>query len=761
MSANMSANQETAIVPSQPTISPDEASLGEIIGRTEGMLRAGGTAALSASEAPVCACIRAVAKAYGIKPQGPLQASPEETLAESIERLARGNGLLSRAVSLEGNWERTQSSPLIVTLKECGRPVTLMPKGKRWYLIDTVPGTKKRKFTREDAGNIDLIAFLLSPTLPDGVLKPKQLLMFGFALKKMDLTVFFAMTLMGGVLATLVPIATHVVTSIVVPGRDVEMLIHVGAMLIALLFATAVTKLTASLANLRMDGAVGSILKVAAADRAIRIVLADKSKLPSPATGTLVSRSVEGWHKGVWHQWLTVAGAVVMAVPSLIVMTMTAPIAALLALCLLGTAIGFSVWISKVQLGALFNGPSSQTSWIGASYEALSGIETVRAFNAQSRLFTRFSTSLMDLKARFLRSDRIGTSVKVLEATLEALIVLVGVATVLILHRNLPSSATASFMMALMTVTGAAASTVHALLGAVMLGLQKKIIQVILDGKPAPAIGGARPPQFCGNIRLNDVTFRHDTKGAPILDGISMTISAGEHIGVAGPSGSGKSTLLDILLGIAKPDSGQVFFDGVDLDGLDSSAVRRQIGVVGQSLGLFPGTIFENIATGVPMKQDTIWSALERAAMADDVRAMPLGLSTLISDADAVLSRGQIQRILLARAMAHQPKILILDEATSALDPAAEAHVTRSFAQMHATVVSVAHRLDTLARCDRIYVLKDGRIIESGSYAELIAQGGHFERMVAAEARAQTASPNPVHLAIERLRQEMQSTHQS
>ena len=736
----------------------DRSALADVIVRTERLLTPGGATAFSAGEPAVVTCARVIAKTYGVKLLPGTAPPGDEPAGEAIEKIARANGLLSRSVPLQGDWRGTQSAPLIAFRRENGTPVALLPKGRRWQVVDPAHAAKPYTLLASEIDAFDPTAYLLSPALPDRVLHGKDILAFGLARKWGDLAAFFGMTLIGGMLATLAPIATHVVTSQVVPARDIDMLVHVGAMLLTLLIAGGTVRLAAALATLRMEGSVGAMLKVAAADRAIRIMIADKSKIPSPATGTLVSRSVEGWHKGTWSQWLTVSGSVIMALPSLVVMTVTAPLAALIALVLLGGAVAFSVWVSRVQLGILFNGPSSPTSWISASYEALAGIETVRAFHAQDRLFTRFSNSLMDLKSRFLRSDRAGTSLKVLESVLEGLIVITGVATVIVLHRHLPSSSTAGFVMALMVVTGAATAMVHALTGAVMLGLQKKIIQIILDTPPAPAIAGVRPHVLNGAIRVTDVTFRHDPRGAPTLDAISLSIEPGEHIGIAGASGSGKSTLVELLLGLQKPESGQILYDGVDLAGLDTSAVRRQIGVVGQSLGLFPGTLFENIAAGCPTTAEKVWAALEQAAMADEIRAMPLGLSTPVSDADATLSRGQIQRIILARAFVQQPRLLILDEATSALDPAAEARVVDSFVALKATVITVAHRLDTLARCDRVYVLDHGRIVEAGHYSALVGNGGVFSAMVDAEARAESLQSkslqtNPVHTQLEHLRQ--------
>lgn len=163
------------------------------------------------------------------------------------------------------------------------------------------------------------------------------------------------------------------------------------------------------------------------------------------------------------------------------------------------------------------------------------------------------------------------------------------------------------------------------------------------------------------------------------------------------------------------------------------SALRRKIGIVGQNARLFAGTIRGNVCLGEPVEEAAIWEALRLAGVDEDVRAMPLGLSTPVSEAVVTLSGGQVQRILFARAILGKPNILILDEATSALEAREQARIVASCQAAGMTVISVAHRLETVLHCNRIYVLSGGRIVEKGAPTELIQAGGLLARMVAAE----------------------------
>jgi ABC-type bacteriocin/lantibiotic exporter with double-glycine peptidase domain len=216
-----------------------------------------------------------------------------------------------------------------------------------------------------------------------------------------------------------------------------------------------------------------------------------------------------------------------------------------------------------------------------------------------------------------------------------------------------------------------------------------------------------------------------------ILDDLSIKIKAGEYIAVVGETGCGKSTLVRILLGFEKPRKGAVYYDGKDMSGLDLRSLRRHIGVVMQNGKLMMGSIFENITISAPwLTLDEAWEAAEAAGLAQDIREMPMGMQTIISEGQGGISGGQKQRMLIARAIAPKPKILIFDEATSALDNLTQKKVTQALDSYKCTRLVIAHRLSTIQACDRILVLRGGKITEDGTYDELIANQGFFAELV-------------------------------
>ena len=233
-----------------------------------------------------------------------------------------------------------------------------------------------------------------------------------------------------------------------------------------------------------------------------------------------------------------------------------------------------------------------------------------------------------------------------------------------------------------------------------------------------------------GALEVSHLTFAYAENKPNVLNNISFKVSAGENLAIVGKSGCGKSTLVRLLLGFEKPKSGAIFFDGQNLAEMNLASVRSQMGVVLQNGQLMTGDIFTNIVGTKNLMQEDAWRAAEEASIADDIRAMPMEMQTVISEGSSNISGGQRQRILIARALAAKPAILIFDEATSALDNRAQAVVTESIKKLNVTRIVIAHRLSTIRDCDKIIVMDKGKIAESGTFGELVERGGLFAKLV-------------------------------
>ncbi|MBR3174901.1 MAG: ATP-binding cassette domain-containing protein [Oscillospiraceae bacterium] len=234
-----------------------------------------------------------------------------------------------------------------------------------------------------------------------------------------------------------------------------------------------------------------------------------------------------------------------------------------------------------------------------------------------------------------------------------------------------------------------------------------------------------------GKISMKNVTFRYADNMPPVLENLNVEIRSGEYVAIVGHTGCGKSTVLRLLLGFEKPGHGEVFYDGKNLQSLNAASLRRRIGTVLQNGEVFQGSILSNIlVSGTGLGEEDAWEAAETAGIAEDIRRMPMQMNTPLPDGGRGVSGGQLQRLMIARAIAPKPDILFFDEATSTLDNVTQKAVTEAVGEMACTRLVIAHRLSTVQNCDRILCLDSGRIVEEGNYDELMRKNGFFADLV-------------------------------
>ena len=280
-------------------------------------------------------------------------------------------------------------------------------------------------------------------------------------------------------------------------------------------------------------------------------------------------------------------------------------------------------------------------------------------------------------------------------------------------------------------VSGAFMSIVGISLVAARFKPTLKMAKPIMETVPEVSEGKLVVDRLSGGIELNNVSFRYNENMPNVVDDLSLKIRPGQYVAIVGTTGCGKSTLMRIMLGFEKPQKGAVYYDGKDLENMDLKSLRRRIGVVMQNGKLFQGDIYSNIVISAPqLTMDDAWAAAEQAGIAEDIRRMPMGMHTVISEGSGGISGGQRQRLMIARAIAPKPRILMFDEATSALDNITQKIVSESLDKLKCTRIVIAHRLSTIKDCDRIIYLEKGKILEDGTYDELIALGGKFAELV-------------------------------
>jgi ATP-binding cassette subfamily C protein len=362
----------------------------------------------------------------------------------------------------------------------------------------------------------------------------------------------------------------------------------------------------------------------------------------------------------------------------------------------------------------------------------IGGIAKLRVGGAEQRAFSLWAHRFAEQRQRSIAAQRVANFQAAFNSvywTLTSLTIfaMVGFSS----EDSLPigeflafNAAFGQFLAAALSMIGVFSSVLT------LVPIYERLSPILLE-PPEVDTSKAEVGDLSGEIELSHVSFRYQPDGPLILDDVSFRACPGEFIALVGPSGAGKSTCLRLILGFDQATSGSIYFDGQDLTSISLQSVRRQLGVVLQSGRPMVGDIFTNIVGSSNLGIDAAWEAARMAGLEEDIKAMPMGMHTVISEGAETFSGGQRQRLLIARAVVHRPRIILFDEATSALDNRTQEIVSRSLERLKATRIVIAHRLSTIVNADRIFVLQGGRVIEAGTYQELIRQGGLFAQLAA------------------------------
>ncbi|HWL87068.1 MAG TPA: peptidase domain-containing ABC transporter, partial [Polyangiaceae bacterium] len=377
--------------------------------------------------------------------------------------------------------------------------------------------------------------------------------------------------------------------------------------------------------------------------------------------------------------------------------------------------------------------------------ETLSSVAAVKASGAEPNVCNRFSQLYYRQLDASLQHGRVSTRVETAMAALQvgAPLAMLWLGT----SRVLEGRMSAGTMLALCALgasfLGPLTSLVRGGQRLPKLAMYLERIADVMQAEPERARAARSTPRLTGRIEIRNVGFRYAEDAPWIVRGISLVVEEGQTLALVGPTGCGKTTLLKLMLGLYTAVEGTISYDGIPIEELDLGSLRSQFGVVLQEPSLHSGSIRDNIAfgdAGLPLAR--LEEAARRAAIDDEIEALPMGYETALTENGGGLSGGQRQRIALARALANEPVILFLDEATSHLDAATERVIERNIRALDCTRVVIAHRLSSIERADRIVVLGDGAVIEQGTHDELVALGGRYREMLGANC-ASTAEFSP------------------
>lgn len=702
------------------------------------------------SQTPLLIAAGAIAKVLGVTIVPPQASEDFNRVKEPLEAIARASQLRLRRVLLRDRWWQKDGAPMLAYTRMDRHPVALLPtSGSGYEGLNPIQASlanqnssgrtsgrlEKFKVNETTAASLDPIAYVFYRPFPAGVLKAIDLLKFAFQGQKQEFIHILWTGIAATLLGMLIPQATAVLINHAIPTNNLSLLLQIGLGLLAAAFGGACFQLAQAIASMRLESLSDASLQAAVWDRLLKLkthffrqyaigdlnarvsgISAIRRKLSGTTLQTLFAGLFSLLNLGLLFYYSSQL-ATLAFVFALIIILFTAITGALLV----------RQHRSLIELeGTLF----------GIVVQLINGISKLRIAGVEERAFAHWGQHYIQQLRLRLSSQYLEDVVDLFNTIVPALttILLFWIASRLMMLGESGLGLSVGSFLAFNVTFGVFISgitslsmTFTALLEVVPLWQRS---QPILQAELEMTLDKVDPGRLTGGIRVDHVTFRYREDGGLILDDVSLQVQPGEFIALVGPSGSGKSTILRLLLGFETPISGTVYYDGQDLSGLDVAAVRRQLGVVLQNGRINAGSIFENIASGALLTLEEAWNAAENSGFADDVRAMPMQMYTIISEGGTNLSGGQRQRLLIARALALQPRILLFDEATSALDNRTQAIVSESLDRLQVTRVVIAHRLSTIRNAHRIYVLAAGRLVQQGSFDELVHQPGLFAQLI-------------------------------
>ena len=399
------------------------------------------------------------------------------------------------------------------------------------------------------------------------------------------------------------------------------------------------------------------------------------------------------------------------------------------ALCITLVTLVFSIVSSLAQMKISKRYMELSGKMSGMTYQIITGVQKIKLSGSEKRMFARWMNEYAE-ESKYTY----GTPPFIMfNGVISTAISLAG--TIVMYFFAVRSGVSVADYTAFNAAYGMLSGALMSVAGIALTAARiKPVIDMakpIMDAEPEISEGKQIVTKVSGGIELSNVSFRYEDNSPLVVDDLSLKIKPGQYVAIVGKTGCGKSTLLRLLLGFEKPQKGAIYYDGRDMGTLDLKSLRKKIGVVTQNGKLFQGDIYSNIIISAPyLSVDDAWKAAEIADIADDIRAMPMGMHTIISEGAGGISGGQKQRLMIARAVAPNPKILMFDEATSALDNITQKKVSEALDSLKCTRIVIAHRLSTIKQCDRIIVLDGGKIVEDGTYEELLEKQGYFHELV-------------------------------
>jgi len=648
---------------------------------------------------------------------------------EKVNYVCRTSGLMQRNVKLEDKWWQCAFGAFLCKFKESGKFVAVIPDTYGAYSFYDKENHKRVKLNKKSAELFDESAICFYKPLPNGELTILDLVKFGLSTWSATDIIWTVITLMVATgVGLITPTLNQFLFSTVITEKSTSLLLstvfYLVCVNVSIILINSAKSVFSQRNGVKMDAALRSATM-------IRTLSLSPSFFSQYSSGEIMTR-MEYMNTISSNIVNMIFGTILPCLFSFAYLSQVQAFASELlipSLVVVFAQVGFSVYSTFRQMKISKRIMEIEATNSGIGIEMISGIQKIKITGSEKRMFARYA-------AEFARSSRLSYNPPFFNKFNGVISMTITLAGQLLIYASaIGSSITAAeyyaFQASFGVISGAITSLVGVALEAANLKPSIEMLKPMLLAVPENSENAREVLNLDGKIEMNNVSFHYEGSSKNIINGFSFSIEPGQYVAIVGRTGCGKSTLIKLLLGFIKPQEGSISYDGNDLATLEKRSLRRKIGTVMQNDQLFTGDIFNNIIICDPnLTLERAWEAAEIAGIADDIRNMPMGMNTIISEGSGGISGGQRQRIAIARAIAPRPKILIFDEATSALDNITQKKISEALDSLDCTRLVIAHRLSTIKHCDRILVMDDGRIAEDGTYEELIAKNGIFADLI-------------------------------
>jgi NHLM bacteriocin system ABC transporter ATP-binding protein len=645
---------------------------------------------------------------------------------ELLSCAAIESGFRYRNISLQGQWWLEEGGPLLVY-----DGVAEEPRAAIWirgvYRVYEPGIAVPRPLNAGRAKTLARSGYVLYPSLPAKV-GITSLVRFALRGVRTEIVNLVLTGLLITVLGFVTPIVTGEIVSTAIPDGRASLLVHMALLAAAATFGAGTASLGRGLASIRVSSLIEIKLQAAVWDRILSL---PTRFFRNYATGDLAQRVLA---IDTIRRILT--GPVLNGLMSGLFASASFVLMLFYDLRLAAFGVAFAVFNAVVlfffarhQMKHLTTAQSAAGVVSGVVIDILSGVLKLRIAAAEERAFGRWGKAFAAQQTIARRIGTIGATQAVVMTLVSSLGLVAIFAIATLRPKPIDLAVFAAFSSAFGQFSASLSGFAQSFSSALEVIPLFKSAKPIFDAAPEHKSGDTDPGRLTGQIDVRGLSFRYDLTGPMILNGIDFSVASGQFVAIVGPSGSGKSTLLRLLLGFERPTAGAIFYDSRDLAKIDVRLLRRQIGTVLQSTGLTPGSLYENIAGSKPLSDAQVLEAAKRAGLEQDIAGFPMGLETIVAEGGGSLSGGQKQRVMIARALIGEPALLFFDEATSALDNRTQAIVSQSLDELSTTRLVIAHRLSTIRHADKILVMDQGRLVEQGTYAELMGREGLFYRL--------------------------------